>query len=174
MRQLLFILGLLVSSAGGSVWAAGPTADPASAVRSVRVVSQVVVPGATVVVPVQLIAHGEENAVGLSLAFDPAVLTYQSMTLGAAAMDATLIRNEAQAAAGKLGVVVGRPAGAAFAAGAREVVKVTFRLTAAATEGTVADIRFADTPIPGQVVSVVAKALPAGYQPGTVTVTKPR
>lgn len=138
--------------------------------RVVRVAGQTAAPGASITVPIQLIAHGEENALGFSLTFDTALLTYQSAVLGAGAADAALNINLSQVTSGKLGVALAKPAGVAWTAGTQEVVKVTFLLSATAPNGTFTPINFGNTPIAQEVASVTASTLPAGYQPGNITV----
>ncbi|NOT61674.1 MAG: hypothetical protein HOP19_15780, partial [Acidobacteria bacterium] len=43
--------------------------------RSIRVVSGAAQPGQTIVVPLELVAQGDENALGFSLNFNPAQLS---------------------------------------------------------------------------------------------------
>jgi hypothetical protein len=140
------------------------------ATRVVRVVSQTAAPGATVVVPVEFVAHGEENALGFSLNFDPAQLTFQSAALGAQGTGATLNPNASQVTAGKIGIALAKPTGAVWPAGTLELVKLTFTVAAGAANGAVLNLTFGNSPIGREVSDVTANALPAGYQPGSVSV----
>jgi hypothetical protein len=158
----------VATNAGGS--ATSVAAQLSIADRVVRVVSQTAAPGATITVPVQLVAHGEENALGFSLNFDPALLTYQTSVLGSAAADASMNVNSSQTSTGKIGIALAKPAGATWAAGTQEIVKITFVLNAAAPNGSIATIGFGNTPIAFEVSSVTANTLPAGIQPGVITV----
>ena len=136
--------------------------------RVVRVVSQTAAAGGTVTVPIQLLAGGQENAMGFSLVFDPAQLTYQSAIVGAQAADATLNPNVAQASSGRVGIALAKPAGAVWAAGTQEIIKVTFTLNASLANGTLAAIAFGDTPVVREISDAQAAALPGTYQAGTV------
>ena len=80
--------------------------------RIVRVASQSVSSGANAIIPVQLLATASENAVGFTLNFDPAKLTFVSAAVGAQAADASLNANSSQLAAGKFGIALAKPAGA--------------------------------------------------------------
>ena len=137
--------------------------------RSVKIVSQTAPPGATVIVPVQLIAHGDENAIGFSLDFDPTSLAFVSAAAGAQATDATLNFNSAQAAAGRLGLAMAKPSGVGWPAGTNEIVKITFALGATVPAGTVSPLTFGDVPVLREVSSAAAVSLPAGYEGGSIT-----
>ena len=158
----------VATNAGGS--ATGVAAQLSIADRVVRVVGQTAAPGATITVPVQLVAHGEENALGFSLNFDPALLSYQTSVLGSAAADASMNVNSSQTSTGKIGIALAKPAGVTWAAGTQEVVKITFVLNVAAPNGSIATIGFGNAPIAFEVSSVTANTLPAGIQPGIITV----
>jgi hypothetical protein len=158
----------VATNAGGSATSAA--AQLSIADRVVRVVGQTAAPGATITVPVQLFAHGEENALGFSLNFDPALLTYQTSVLGSAAADASMNVNSSQTSTGKIGIALAKPAGVTWSAGTQEIVKITFVLNAAAPNGSIATIGFGNTPIAFEVSSVTANTLPAGIQPGLITV----
>ena len=140
------------------------------AAHVVRIVSQSTSAGANAVVPVQLMATGSENAVGFTILFDPAKLTYVSAVVGAQAVDATLNTNSSQIAAGKLGIALAKPAGVTWAAGTQEVIKVTFTVNASLAGGTVAALTFGDSPVVREISDATANALPGGYQGGAITV----
>ena len=158
----------VVSNTSGD---ATSTAAPLSiAVRIVRVVSQSALRGANAIVPVQLMASGSENAVGFTLNFNPAQLTYVSAALGAQAADAMLNTNATQIAAGKLGLALAKPAGVRWAAGTQEIVTLTFTVNASLAGGTVAALTFGDSPVLREISDATAQALPGGYQGGAITV----
>ncbi|MCX6941639.1 MAG: immunoglobulin domain-containing protein [Verrucomicrobia bacterium] len=140
------------------------------AARIVRIVSQTAAPGSTVVVAVQLLASGNENALGFSVNFDAAQLAYQSAAAGAQAADAPPTTNANQASSGRLGFLLGKPPGTTWSAGTQELLKITFVLNASLANATVANVTFGDTPTVREVSDAVANALPAGYQGGAVTV----
>jgi hypothetical protein len=126
-------------------------------------------PGGAVGVPIELVAQGDENALGFSLNFDPAVLSNPVAALGSGAAGASLNTNTTQAASGKLGVALALPAGQIFAAGTRQLVVVTFN-AAPGTTATSTEVGFGDQPIAREVASATATALAATWTAGTVTI----
>jgi hypothetical protein len=89
--------------------------------------------GGSVAVAVELVAQGNENAIGFSLNFNPAQLTNQQTAAGSGAGGASLNVNALQAAQGRLGVAMAQPSGQTFAAGTRQLVVVTFSIPAYGT-----------------------------------------
>ncbi|MCX6922096.1 MAG: immunoglobulin domain-containing protein [Verrucomicrobia bacterium] len=136
--------------------------------RLLEVADTMLVQGMTGTVPVQLQAQGNENAVGFSLSFDPAVLSYVSTSLGSASSGATVFVNASQAATGRLGVVLALGTGTSFAAGTREVVKVNFR--AAGLDQGKYTVAVANQPVPCEVSDPTALRLAASYVNGTIIV----
>jgi len=143
-----------------------PTAD-----RAVRVAESTGSPGSTVAVPIELVAQGDENALGFSITFDPAILSNAVAALGAGAAGASLNTNVTQTASGRLGVALALPAGQTFAAGTRQLVVVTFTV-AAGTSATSTSVGFGDQPIAREVASAAAATLAATWTSGTVTITQ--
>jgi hypothetical protein len=127
-------------------------------------------PGGQVSVPIELLAQGDENALGFSLTFDPAVLGNPQAALGSDAAGATLNANTSQAGAGRLGLALSLPFGQKFSAGARRIVIVTFTIASGASANST-PVGFGDQPIAREVSDVNAGALPASYAPGAVTIT---
>ncbi|HMZ22773.1 MAG TPA: Ig-like domain-containing protein, partial [Blastocatellia bacterium] len=136
-----------------------------------RVVAAVGSVGATVAVPIQLDAQGDENALGFSLTFDPTILSNPQVALGSGAPGATLTPNLSQAATGRVGLVLALPSGQQFSAGVRQIAVVTFTI-AANTSAATASLGFSDQPIPREVVDVNANVLGATYAGGAVTITR--
>jgi uncharacterized protein (TIGR03437 family) len=143
-----------------------PPRDP----RTVRVAPATGSSGANVVVPIELVSQGDENALGFSLTFDPAILGAPQAALGAGAAGATLNTNASQAAQGRFGVILSLPTGQRFSEGARRIVNVTF--TIANTQAASTNIGFDDQPVPREVADVNASRLPSNYTPGPVTITR--
>jgi uncharacterized protein (TIGR03437 family) len=141
----------------------------AAQTRAVRVLNAAATPGGDASVAIELTAMGNENAVGFSLNFNPAVLGNPRAVLGGGATGASLNANAAQAAQGRLGVVLALPAGQSFAAGARQLVIVTFTVASGAARGPT-PITFGDQPVAREVAGVNANPLPTDYVPGAVTV----
>lgn len=160
-------------SIGGVIFtvnqAGGTGGGPGTGAREVRVVNASGSPGGTATVSVELLAQGDENALGFSLNFDPAVLSNPQVALGSAASGGQLQVNSAQAAQGRLGIAVAMPTNQTFAAGTRQVVTITFNVAAGAAAGAT-PITFSNQPIAGEVVNTSAATLPATFTGGTFTV----
>ncbi len=153
----------------GPIRAAGPNGGGAA--RQVRVANVALAQNQTGVISVHLKSQGDENALGFSLTFDPAVFGYVGTSVGGAASGATLNVNTSQVGAGKLGVVLALSPGSHFAAGTQEIVKVSLRAAAGATNGNA--VTFANDPVPQEVTDATALELTADYVNGTVTVNPP-
>jgi hypothetical protein len=151
-----------LASAPGAVPLIGPVA------RQVIVGDGTVVKGLPVTLPVNLLAQGDESALAFSLSFDPAVLRYVSTSKGSAAASATLNVNTNLAVNGELAIALMLPAGSShFAAGTREVVKVTFIGVSSATNYSVG---FADEPALRSISDTNAVELTATYVASQVTI----
>ncbi|MEP7338233.1 MAG: kelch repeat-containing protein [Acidobacteriota bacterium] len=128
-------------------------------------------PGSTVSVPIELVSQGDENAIGFSLTFAPAILSNPQASLGADATSASLNTNSSQTAQGRFGVLVSLPTGQRFSAGTRQVVNVSFTLAANASAGST-PIAFGDQPIMREIADASANTLPANYVAGAVTIAQ--
>lgn len=159
----------VVVSNGIAPNATSTSAQLSIAARIVKIVSLTAAPGASVTVPIQLIASGAENALGFSVNFSTSELTYVSAVAGANAADASLNLNTGSAAAGRIGVALSKPSGVVWTAGTQEVVKITFTLGAGVANGTVAALSFGDAPVGREISDALANALPASYANGAVT-----
>ncbi|MGH9852082.1 MAG: hypothetical protein ACREBD_19775, partial [Blastocatellia bacterium] len=138
--------------------------------RILRVVNTNANPNSSVRVPITLDSQGDENALGFSLSFDPAILSNPQVALGSDATGALLTVNSSQAGQGRIGVLLALPAGQRFVAGVRQVVVVGF--TVAATSATSTTITPVDQPIPIQASDVNANSLPISSAAGVVTLTQ--
>lgn len=105
----------------------------------------------TVIIPVELVALGDENAVSFSIEYDPKTLSYD----GCEAVG-QVIEQTRQAGEGRLGVGVALAPGKKYAAGVREVVRLKFKVLA---PGAV-DVRIVDGPTPLSLSSDRAEPLP--------------
>ncbi|MFM2082134.1 MAG: hypothetical protein RL380_825, partial [Verrucomicrobiota bacterium] len=150
--------------------AARPVLTPQSA-RTLTLDSTNVVQGLTRTFSVRLQASGNENAVGFSLNYAPASLTFVSAAVGANSGSATLNVNTNLAATGKIGCVLALPTGLNFAAGVKEIAKVTFR--ASSTNSGALPVAFIDSPVVRAVSDSLASELTATYTAGTLTVNPP-
>jgi len=138
---------------------------PPASVRVVNVTNAQ--SGATVNVPVALAANGNENGLSFSLNFDTTKLTYVGIALGSGASGANLLTNAAQAASGKLGVILTLQPNQTFAAGAQELVQVTF-MAAVRTTAFSTTVIFGDVPIVRELSDAPGNVLAATYASGVV------
>lgn len=144
-------------------------ADKMSAVpgSTVRVVGRKLALGQAAYVTLDLEASGEENAVGFTLEFDPGQLRYER-ALGI--VDAALQVNTNQAALGRVGVVLAKPVGQSFGAGAIPVMQV--HLTPLGALGEVG-LSPGDAPVIREIASTAAEVVPATFEGGTLRVIQP-
>lgn len=150
----------------------GPTSPVAPTIltggpRTLTVGSGSAVNGLNLAVPIILQSQGNENAVGFSVNFNPAVLKYLGTTKGSATTSATLNVNSNQVASGILGVAVALPAGNNFASGSQEVAKVNFKTLVSTTNTSVA---FSDAPVIRAVSDPLANELSASYSNSSLVV----
>lgn len=146
------------------------TVNPASSSRVIRIVPVSVTSGGTVIVPIDLVSQGDENALGFSLVFDQSKLSNPQVSLGTNATGASLNVNSTQASSGKLGIALAKNAGSIFSSGTQRILNVTFSVASVAT-ATETTISFGDQPIFREVVNSAAGVLSANFQSGVVTVT---
>jgi uncharacterized protein (TIGR03437 family) len=138
--------------------------------RIVRVVNTNANPNNPVDVPITLDAQGNENAIGFSLSFNPAILSNPQVTLGSDAANALLTVNDAQVTQGRLGVLLALEAGRRFTAGVRQIAIVRFAV--GATSATSTTINPTDQPIICQASDVNANSLPVSCVSGVVTISQ--
>jgi uncharacterized protein (TIGR03437 family) len=158
--------------------AAGPSnassfniTQPVAGARTVRVTTATGSSGANVVAPIELVSQGDENAIGFSLTFDPAVLSNPQVALGSDAAGATLNTNASQASQGRYGVTLSLPGGQTFGAGARKILNVSFTI-AANTSAPSSNVGFGDQPVSREISDPNASPLPSIYTPGAITITQ--
>ncbi len=139
-------------------------------VSTLRVVSTNAAAASTFMLPIELDALGNENATGFSLAYDPAVLTYESASVGNDAGSAVLIANTNGTANGKIGIALALPTGNTFVSGKRQIAKIMFRV-AARTNSVNTSITMGDVPTLRQISDASATNLTATFLGGTVAIT---
>ncbi|MEK7830434.1 MAG: kelch repeat-containing protein [Acidobacteriota bacterium] len=166
INQSLYLIGGGIGSPSTTFL----TNNESFSVRALRVISSSGAAAGTVTLPIELVSRGDENALGFSLNFNPGILSNPQVALGSDAPGASLIRNDSQLAQGRLGIAIALPTGQKFAAGAREVAKVTFSIAANAIPATTL-VSFGAQPIAIQAVDAAANILPVANTPGAVTVT---
>jgi len=136
--------------------------------RQVRVMDSTCNQGQPGTVPVTLQSEGNENALGFSLTFNPASVSYTGATLGNAANGAALNINSDNLPAGRVGFALALPSGTHFAAGMNELLKITFRPSISETGGI--SVGFGDVPISREISDATARVLSSDYLPATITI----
>lgn len=139
--------------------------------RVVRVVGGNLFAGRTNAVSVQLDAQGNEAGVSLSLGFDPTTLTFVSASVGSGAPGASLMVNNAKAAAGRVGLVLVMPAGTGIAAGPRDIITLTFNV--ANVTGSTAVLVSGDSPVAREIADISASVLGASFVDGNFNLILP-
>ncbi|MBE0544962.1 MAG: immunoglobulin domain-containing protein [Verrucomicrobia bacterium] len=152
-------------AAGGVVRQAGDDGGPG---RQLQVAAGLLLRDQSVTLGVSLQAMGDENALGFSVSFDPAILNFAGAAPGAGAVGATLHVNSQQAGTGRLGLVLALASGSTFSAGTAELAKLTFN--AATPASTNCLVALVDQPVPRQISDANAMPLAATYQDATITV----
>lgn len=164
---LLVLLGLAWLGQAGRASSAN-----AAQTRELRIVNSSALVGQTVSVAVELVAQGDENALGFSLNYNAAIFSNPVIRLGSGITGATLNANTAQAANGRVGVAIALAAAQTIAAGTRQVAVVTFNVAAGAAGGP-SVITFGDQPVFVEVSDAAANSLSVALTPGTVAVQQP-
>lgn len=135
----------------------------ATAVTRTLRLTGALVPGQRNDLTVELESDGGENGLGFTLAFDPAVMTFESVRLGDAIPGLSLLENSTQAAAGRVGVLLTMPTGQSLPAGTKKLVKLRVSL-AATVSATQSAVQLVDSPTTRQLVDANATVLPTVYQ----------
>lgn len=160
--------------ASGPTVPAGPNVvgplrkDGSTNSRTVMLSGPLMFSGQTASTLVNLQAQGDENAVGLSLSFDPKVVSYSGTLLGADASSATIDVNANQAANGSVGIILALPTGAAFSPGTRQLLSVSFH--AITTNSVDSAVTLADLPVRREVADTNAIPVAATYANGVISV----
>jgi hypothetical protein len=124
--------------------------------------------GQSISVPVILHALGDENALGFSISFDPALLDFSGAVAGTGAAGASFNLNAAAAGQGKVGVLVAQSPGDLFAAGTQQVAVLQFAIKTGTTNP--AAIVLYDTPVTREVSDASANVLSTSYVDGQVAI----
>ena len=123
--------------------------------------------GSLVVIPLELVATGGENAVGLSLLFNAGALTYVSTApAGTLPSGTQWFANTNRQGNGRLGFLLALPAGQGFPAGTHRLAELTFRV-ASEVSGRL-QLTADDDPVIREVASVEAEVMPSQFGGGAV------
>lgn len=122
-----------------NIYAAGPTIASLSAafanramsaphlsLQSNRLVRAVQASDEANTVVIQLDSLGDENAVGLSLAFDPTVIRFVGASLENGLASGALLLNDRAVTQGSIGLLASLPVGQRLTAGTRQLLKLRF------------------------------------------------
>ena len=169
-RPLLLIaaIGLAHAAAGQAPAAETPADNPALPPRATAVTRTLritggLVPGQRNDLIVVLESDGGENSLDFTLAFDPAVMTFENVRIGDEIPGLTLLENSTQAATGRVGVLLTMPTGQSLPAGIKKVVKLRVSL-APTVSATQTAVQLVDSPTTRQLVDANAVVLPTVYQ----------
>ncbi len=169
-RQLLGRLcsaGLLVLL-GCLLFGSRRPAASAQTTREVRVANATALAGQSFTASIELVSQGDENALGFTLNFNPALLTYQSGALGSGVLGGSaFFINPVFASSGRVGITLALPTDQKFAAGVRQAFTVTFGVAGNATGTT--QISFVDNPTVRDVSDANGNSLVCNYTAGTIT-----
>jgi len=155
----------------GSGQTASSPAPEAGQTRTLRALNASFIAGQINTLDIELNALGGENAAGFSLNYDPTALSFVSAMVGSGAAGATLFVNTAQAASGRIGVVLALPAGQGLQAGARRIATVRFNIATGSSANTT-PVSFGDQIVLRQIANVNADAVTASYVNAVVTIVR--
>lgn len=128
--------------------------------RDLRVKSMTLPAGEdTVEVPVSLTALGGESGIGMTIAFNPAILSYAGYSPGRdTRTSATIVANPLRARTGKVGFALALRTGESFVEGEAEVILVRFRIVG--RRATTVEIGIENGPTPLGLSDVDARPVP--------------
>lgn len=158
---------VVVANGAGSATSQNATLAVSETPRIVRVLDGTAATGGTVDLPVELVALGEENAIGFSLSFDPGRVSYRSAELGTGAAGMLLQVNSNSVSSGHLGVALSKQAGEAFSAGTYSLLNIRFQ--AGGISGT-NSITFTNNPITTDLADVWGKSRAVSFQGGNIVI----
>jgi Concanavalin A-like lectin/glucanases superfamily/Immunoglobulin domain len=151
----------------------GPTneiAAPGAGLSTNRILSAgglTLVPGQSGTISIRLYALGNENALSFTLWFDPRSVSLTGVQPGIDTASTTVLVNTNWAGSGYLGCAMATGTGNSFAAGDRELLRVSF--VGLFGSGNFMPM-FIDSPVPTEVSDAGANALPVGHMSGSIIV----
>ncbi|MDQ3009873.1 MAG: hypothetical protein M3X11_04125, partial [Acidobacteriota bacterium] len=139
--------------------------------RAVRAVNVNILRGQNGMLLIELDAQGNENALGFSLSFDPAQLSFVSAVAGSGATGSSLNVNTNQAANGRVGIALAMPANQTLAAGTKQLLVVTFAALTGGS-GATTTVAIGDQPVGREIVDAAANSLNASWAAATITLAR--
>jgi uncharacterized protein (TIGR03437 family) len=125
--------------------------------------------GQQLTVPIELVAQGNENAVGFSLSFSQTILTSAQVSTSGLPIGTQVNINTSQASQGRIGIALALPAGQKLTAGTSQIATVTFVIAANATNGST-QVTFGDQPVTREVSNDLAQPQAVVFTPATIFV----
>lgn len=113
--------------------------------------------------PLELKSMGNENAIGFSLEFDPALLQFKGVRPLGVPSGASFLVNNLEAEEGRLGVLMALSPGTTMPATNRVLLEVDFMATSGADPARTS-VRFSDSPVRREVANVLARAVPIAFE----------
>jgi uncharacterized protein (TIGR03437 family) len=142
--------------------------SPEATARRVRAVGATFQRGLLSILPIEMEAVGDENALSFTLNYDAKLLTFSHLVLDEAISTASLIVNTRQAAQGNVGVMLGLPSGQSLASGTRRLARAYF-VAGGGTAPLATTVRFTDTVLRREAANSQAQAIPvAEFLPASV------
>lgn len=115
--------------------------------------------------------QGDETGLAFGLNFDPAVLSNPTFNLRPVAGAASLTVNTAQAATGKLGIMLDKAPNQPFPAGSNVLMTIVFDIAMGSPATT--QMTIGDDPLIKEVVNGAAESLATTFSPGTIALLGP-
>lgn len=143
--------------------------DAAGQSREVRIGTAAGLPGQRVSIGVEIVATGNENAIGFSLNFEPRILSSPVVAIGSGLAGGIINTNASGADAGMIGVAVALPANQTIQPGVRQLITVTFNIPNNVSSAE-SKVHFGDVPVVREVVDRNAARLDATFTPGSVKI----
>lgn len=163
------IYAVVVSNSVSSIPSSNATLTVTLPPANVQVGGTNIPGGGSIILPVTLLANGDENALSFSLNFDPAKLIYVGTALGTSGGDASWFVNESQAASGKIGLALALQTGETFPPGSQELFQISFT-AAVVTNSVTTSVTFGDVPTGRQLSDAPGDTLDATYTGSTVAI----
>jgi hypothetical protein len=133
---------------------------PANETRKIILSSMTIQAGSLHVLPISIQAKGNENSIGLSLAFDQSRFTFIGASSGPGAPGATVLVNQGLNAGGLIGLSLGLSPGQALQPGLQQIFQVRFRVKPwREYAGSQSFFAFGSFPIDAEVVTATTETI---------------
>ena len=162
---------ITVTNSGGFAISASAQVTVVYPPATVRLAGTNVFAGTTFTLPVTLVANGNENAIGFSIAWDSlAGLSFAGAALGSGAPGATFLLNTSQVFTNRLGLAIALPPGATFNPGTQQVALVSFAVPPVISYPE-SNLRFLDAPTPRQLWDPQLNPLTANFIAASINIS---